>query len=714
MNMKHLYAMFLQECVDHLRALDTWGAQTEAQATTPSEIDAAFRAIHSIKGGAGMFGFERVLPLAHAYETLLDGMREGTLALSSDTMATVVKATDCLADLVEAEQKGIVLPPNYETVVTQSMSRLAGLDGLEAADGLSESQESGRGLEVAERRVLVKFLPRKQLLRRACEPLHVIRQLMDMGSLSVSVDLSGMPDFTTHDPSDAWMGWHLSLITTRPLAAVTAAFEFVSDDADVAVSEQQGVVADTAAEPSIPSTTVPPAENHVAVPVSQDARNSPPAEPFAFAEVPRALPVAGNDLIEKQVEQALTFKQRASDHSDTSSIRVDVSRIDRLVNLAGEIAISQAMVAQLIDQSLFTANPQLFQELSQLLVHTQNLQESVMAIRAQPVRTVFERMPRLVRDLAAQLGKDISLRLSGEATEIDKTVIEQLSDPIMHMLRNSCDHGIEPPADRLASGKPPTGSIVLHAEQRGSNIVIEISDDGKGLNRAQILERAIARSIISTGANLQPEDIDNLIFLPGFSTAEKVTAISGRGVGMDVVRRNVQKFGGKVSIRSQQGKGSVITLTLPLTLAVLEGMILRCGTENFVIPVNHIQECRANWQEDTGYVPGTGHVLNFRGRHIAVHDLRDLFATAGGRTGTSTAIIAEIENNNLAAFVADEIVGQQQVVIKNIAAHTEPVKGIAGATILGDGRVALILDPGEIVKIRQEKTLEQNDRRHVA
>jgi two-component system chemotaxis sensor kinase CheA len=383
-----------------------------------------------------------------------------------------------------------------------------------------------------------------------------------------------------------------------------------------------------------------------------------------------------------------------------STIRVDVGRIDRLVNLAGEIAISQALVAQQIDQALFNANPRLFQELSQLLIHTQNLQDSVMAVRAQPIGTIFDRMPRLVRELSEQTNKKMILRISGENTEIDKTMIEQLSDPIMHMIRNAADHGIESAEERKGAGKPVDGVIKLSAEQRGSRIVIEISDDGRGIDREKVRQKAIAKNLLPRDAVLSTEDMDNLIFLPGLSTADTVSNISGRGVGMDVVRRNILKLGGRVNLRSEPGKGSAVVLTLPLTLAVVEGMIVRSGVDSYVIPIASIVECRADWQKNVGSVPGSGEVLKVRGGYVSLIHLSGVFKSGVPRELEQTvAIITEIEGGDQVALVVDEIVGQQQVVIKSITDNLEAIAGIAGATILGDGRVALILDASEIAQL---------------
>jgi len=661
--------MFLDECDEHGRTLERTLTALQRGARNHDLVDDAFRAIHSIKGGAGMFGFDRIVPFAHVFETVLDGVRAGRIPISEELMTAALRAADCLADLILAAGSNTDLAAGYENMMLGTLARLAGITVADSPAGGTSRVNATEDAPPGEmERWSIQFFPHRGLLKRANEPLFIVRQLQELGTLAVTADLSVLPPFAQLQPADAYLGWSFELETARGEAAIREIFQFVEDDCDLSITQVLPVMAAAEADPAaaVPHETM--------------------AEPM------------------------------------TSTIRVDIDRIDRLVNLAGEIAISQALVAQLIDQSLFNANPRLFQELSQLLTHTQNLQDSVMAIRAQPIRTIFDRMPRLVRELAEQTGKKIVLRTAGENTEIDKTVIEQLSDPIMHMIRNAAGHGIEDSAERVVSGKPAEGLIHLSAEQRGSRIVIEIGDDGRGIDREKVRHKAVAKNLISADSVLSTEDIDNLIFLPGFSTADKVTSISGRGVGMDVVKRNIQKLGGRVNVRSEPGRGSTVVLTLPLTLAVLEGMIVRVAGESYVIPIASIVECRASWQKDVGEVAGFGEVLKVRGSYVALVHLNRVFGSAAAACKQqSVAIIAEIEGGGHIGLVVDEIVGQQQVVIKSITDNLDPVAGIAGATILGDGRVALILDATEISKINASRAKaawhslnSENARRNVA
>ena len=630
--------MFLDECSEHIRTLETALASLLAGGRSQDLIDDAFRAIHSIKGGAGMFGFDRIVPFAHVFESVLDGIRTGQITMSEALLGTALRSTDCLGDIIRATGNGAELAIGFEASAIEALESVAHLSAAAAAPALTPHKIDRPRSDMSV--FTIGFRPHAGLLKRANEPLLIVNQLEALGNLQTTADISELPPFAEMNATDAYLSWIFNLETAHSEVEIRDAFQFVEGDCGLTIQRLE--------------------------------RRKAAMQPLPSLD-------------------ALAADQTAS------TLRVDTERIDRLVNLAGEIAISQALVAQLIDQSLCDANPGLFQELSQLLTHTQNLQDSVMAIRAQPIRAIFDRMPRLVRELSEQTKKKIRLRVAGEGTEIDKTVIEQLIDPIMHMIRNSADHGIESAAERIAAGKPQEGTIILSAEQRGSRIVIEISDDGRGIDRQKVKKKAVARGLVAEDAELSADDIDNLLFLPGFTTADTVTSISGRGVGMDVVKRNIQKLGGRVSLKSESGRGSTVVITLPLTLAVLEGMIVRSGHENYVLPITSIVECRAPWQKDAGLVPGFGEVLNVHGAYVTLIHLSQVFGQkALTDPQQSVAIIAEVEGGGQIALVVDEIVGQQQVVVKSITENLEAIPGIAGATILGNGRVALILDATEI------------------
>ncbi|MDP8998449.1 MAG: chemotaxis protein CheA [Pseudomonadota bacterium] len=652
--MERYQRMFLDECDEHVGVLERTLPAMRDGDRSAALIDDAFRAAHSIKGGAGMVGFTRIVPFAHRLEAVLDAVRIAQIATTPGLVSCMLSAVDCLSDLLLAASKDVDLPPGFETPHLFALAEISGIsfDNETVAQSLPIRDE--KTAEV--KNWAINFKPYKGVLRRANDPLLILRQLRDMGAFTLVANVSELPPFAELEPMDSYLSWQMQLTTTEKESVIRSAFEFVSGDCDLDI-----VIADFA--------------------TTHDER--------------KAIPNVEGDVRSKA--------------STSKTIRVDLDRIDKLVNLSGEIAISQALVAQLIDQNLFNEKPLLFQELSQLLQHTQNLQDGVMAIRAQPIRTIFDRMPRLVRELSESTGKKFVMRTSGENTEIDKTVIEMLSDPIVHMIRNAADHGIESVAQRKAAGKPEEGIIKLSAEQRGSRIIIEVSDDGRGIDREAVRRRAISRNLISSDTELTQDEIDALIFLPGFTTTENVTNISGRGVGMDVVKRNIQKLGGRISIRSVPGQGSVISLTLPLTLAVLEGMIVRSGDENYIIPVSNVFECRASWRKETRSVPGRGQIMHLRGSYVSVVQMHEVFGTRKSTDiDSSVAIIAELEGGEQLALVVDEIIGQQQVVVKSITENLNHVPGIAGATILGNGRVALIIDPTEIGRMHARMSAVNN------
>ncbi|MGB0682180.1 MAG: chemotaxis protein CheA [Magnetovibrionaceae bacterium] len=694
---------YFQECDELLADLEEHLITLQDDNTDIESLHAAFRAVHSVKGGGGAFGFDRLVSFTHQFETLLDQMREGSLEVTSDLVDLSVSAADIMADLVKESQTGTPLPADREQAVAV---RLADLTGSEAPDGegaeeddddfddfdfvpvavgadepaaaATEAAEEAGGLKTYK----VQFKPHAEMLQRANEPLLLVRELKDLGAVTARADLSAMPSLEDMDPEGAYISWSIDVISDEDEDSIREVFEFVEDDCELAISVEGGdkpaqpepepepepepVVAEPKAE------IVPPGEASPTVMVGEPAPTPPPAG---------AKPAAAD-----------ASKQKPG----ATSIRVDLEKLDRMVNMVGELVITQAMLAEqgeLIPQDQF---PELTKGLQELSQHTRELQDNVMAMRAQPVKAVFSKIPRLVRELSSQTGKKINLVMSGEHTEIDKTVIEQLSDPLTHMIRNSCDHGIELPDEREAAGKSREGTIHLSAEHRGGRIVIEIRDDGKGVDRDRVLKKAIEKGLVPPNAVLSDEDIDNLIFQPGFSTAEKVSNISGRGVGMDVVMRNIQSMGGRVLVRSAPGKGSSFSLSLPLTLAVLDGMILRCGRGSYVLPLAIVSESLRPKEQDIHTVAGESEstVLHLRGDYVPLIFLREVFNLQGAAMNPweGLVIVAEAEGEGKIGIVVDEILGQQQVVIKSLEDNYGQIDGVAGATILGSGKVALILD----------------------
>lgn len=665
---------FFDECQDSLSICEPLLENLDQDADDET-LNTIFRAVHSIKGGAGAFSFDRLVRFTHALETALDLLRSRKVSLDRDSHRLVMRAFDMQTDLVAAARTGADLAPGEEIELIEALQRWSAT--ADAAEPAGQApfpfipvQAATTG-STAHGRHHIRFAPHSDLFRKANEPLLLIRELRTLGEATVTLDTSRLPPLDQLDPEAAYFAWDITLDGPATRAQIEEVFEFVTDDCDLSIDRE---------------------EEHGALTVRLE---EPP--PVLRQPTPPALPSDSAASKDPQPSGARPFGRRASDHdaqSAQSTIRVDLDKIDRLANMVGEIVITQSMLTQQLGDQASSGAPEMMQGLEQMAMLTRELQESVMAIRAQPVKSVFQRMPRLVREIAAQLGKEVRMVTSGEATEIDKTVIEQLADPLTHLVRNALDHGLETPAERQAAGKHLEGTLLLSAEHRGGRIVIEISDDGRGINRPRVLEKAQQKGLVPSGAALSDAEIDNLIFMPGFSTAEAVSSISGRGVGMDVVRRNIQALGGRVTVFSQPGLGSRFTLSLPLTLAVLDGLVVAVGAESYIVPITSIVESLRPRAQDVHAVVGRGDVLAIRGAYVPLVYLHEFFEIKNAIPDAHRGIvvIVECDQRGHIGLVVDDLLGQQQVVVKSLEENYHAIDGIGGATILGNGRVALILD----------------------
>jgi two-component system chemotaxis sensor kinase CheA len=648
---------FFEECAELLSGTEAILAGLDPDAPSREDLNAIFRAVHSIKGGAGAFGLRRLVAFTHEFESQLDALRDGRGRLSQDGLDTIIRAFDVLSDLVAAARADREMEHGRDL---EMIAVLAGLGWSGPAPTAAAPVEARAAAGVGWR---ILFRPFPDLFRHANEPLLLLRALKALGPIRVQCDASALPDLDALDPEGAYLAWTIALDAAVSEADVREVFEFVEGDCAL----------------DIRPLTDPAPEAGGAVAV----RDAPPASESA----------ARDGASEDRARQRAAAGGEAPVQAATT-IRVELDRIDRLVNMVGEMVITQAMLAEQAERLPVDRYPQLIAGLEQLAHYTRDLQEGVMAIRAQPVKSVFQRMPRLVRELAAALDKDVRLVTIGENTEVDKTVIEQLSDPLTHMIRNSVDHGIESPERRRAAGKPEEGTITLAAEHASGRIVISIADDGRGLDRERVRAKAIERGLIDPDAAMSDEEIDQLIFLPGFSTAEAVSNVSGRGVGMDVVKRNIQALGGRIHLESRPGQGSRFMLSLPLTLAVLDGMIVTVGGERYVVPVTNIVESLRPRAADLGHLGASAEVLSIRGEYVALVHLHRVFGIGGAIEDPSRGLVVlvEIEGRERFGLVVDEMLGQQQVVIKSMEGNYGAIDGVSAATILGDGRVALILD----------------------
>ena len=723
---------FFQECSELLGDLETNLLALETGEGDGETINAVFRAVHSVKGGAGAFGLDDLVRFAHVFETLMDELRSGRKECDDVTIKTLLRASDVLADHIAAAQ-GVAPPVD----VARSAGLVAELEVLThgqaaaAAPVAAAPAEDDFGftpltldladfgaptelpsldlpsldlppldlpsLETVSGGWRIVFRPHPRLYASANDVSLLLRELARLGSTSVQLDASGLPSLDALDAEDAHLIWTIELTSDAVEADVRDVFDFVEMDCDLSVT---ALAASPAAPAELPDLSELPALP--AAPVEPDFDIGVLlAQATAAATELAPAPVAP-----KPAAPAQSAAPTAPVGPAPVTIRVDLDRVDRLINVVGELVIQQAMLAQRVMESGLARSSDIALGLEDLELLTRDIQDSVMAIRAQPVKSVFQRMPRLVREVAEMTGKRVRLVTAGEDTEVDKTVVERLAEPITHMLRNAIDHGLESPAEREAAGKPAEGVVRLAALHRSGRIVIEIADDGKGINRHRVRGIAVDRGLIAEDAVLTDDEVDNLIFLPGFSTAETITDVSGRGVGMDVVRRSIQALGGRISISSVPGKGSTFTLSLPLTLAVLDGMVVSAAEQTLVAPLSAIVESLTPRSEDVHYVGGHDAVIRFREEFVPLVDVGRVMGFRDDATvlNGGVVMIVETEAGARAALLVDAINGQRQVVIKSLETNYRHVDGVSAATILGDGSVALILDIDALVLAGRRKS----------
>ena len=698
---------FFDECDEALQQIEAGLTDIRAGQSTDETINAVFRAVHSVKGGAGIFGFEQLVGFAHVFETVLDGLRRGSLTATSENLDVLLTASDVLSDLVGTSRSGQSAPANFgsecraalEQIIQQDSAGGGGADDNTPApadfDGidftpvsvdLDAVSDAPAGDVDPMHSYAITFRPKAEMLKKANEPLYVLRELRKLGELDLEAHTELLPPFTELEPDHPYIWWTATLRTSASRAQVDEVFEFVVGDCDLEISDATPEAPMAAIAPEVAAILagLPPAMPEEVVAAPPLVPDAPAAKPAATAAAADAGEPAGGGP-----RAAAPLAKAAA-----TTTRIELERIDRVVNMVGELVISQAMLGQIVQELPELTSNRLTQILDEVVHHTRELKDSVMSMRAQPVGSVFQRMPRLVRELATKTHKKVRLEMSGETTEVDRSIIERLGDPLTHIIRNSVDHGIESPADRLAAGKSEEGVIRLSAEHRGGRIVIGISDDGAGINSERVLKKAKEKGMVAADVSLTEEEIGNLIMLPGFSTAETISDISGRGVGMDVVRSNIQDLGGRISLKSERGRGMTILLALPLTLAVMDGMVIKVGNQTYVMPLSSIVECLRPGQSEISNLIGTQGMLQLRGEFVPIVYLGDLLDihTSSGASGERVVIITDAGEGTRFGLVVDELLGHQQVVIKSIEESYGSVPGIAAATILGNGRVAFILD----------------------
>ena len=749
MDMNEIKEIFFQECEEQLAELESGLLKLNDGDRDPETVNAVFRAVNSIKGGAGAFGLDDLVAFAHVFETTTACVRSNKLEPTQAVLKVMLRSADVLADLTNAARDGGSVDESRTRGLVKELEALANGEAVPASAPApvavkapepvkapaapKPTDESGFEpipfsfsdfadettplMEVPT--FQITFKPHASLYSKGNEAALLLRDLSRIGDMSVNCDMSDLPALDKLDPEASYLSWTVSIATEKGEEGIRSVFEFAEWDCDLEIT---AVVSDASAdEEELPMIPVPfdlsaldgdaQDEPAVATPAMEDAYVAATVE-AAVATTQIAQSV--NAAIEKREAAAAPAAAQANANAAANAsagqtIRVDLDRVDRLINLVGELVINQAMLSQSVIENDASGTSAVNMGLDELQQLTREIQDSVMAIRAQPVKPVFQRMSRIVREVADMIGKQIRLVTEGENTEVDKTVIDKLAEPLTHMIRNAVDHGIETPEKREAAGKNPEGTIKLSAKHRSGRILIELQDDGAGINRERVRQKAIDNDLIAADANLTDEEIDNLIFAPGFSTADKISDISGRGVGMDVVKRSIQALGGRISISSRPGLGSTFTMSLPLTLAVLDGMVVTVAGQTLVVPLTAIVETLQPEAKNIHSFGSNQRLISIRNSFCPLVDVGRVlnFRPTQADPVEGVALLVESEGGGQRALMVDAIQGQRQVVIKSLEANYTHVPGIAAATILGDGRVALILDVDAIVSASRGQPLKQ-------
>jgi len=688
LDLAQFHETFFEESFEALGSMEGALLKLSAGEADAELINTIFRVAHSIKGGSATFGFADVAAFTHTLETLLDQLRSGQRQVQPNIVDVLLRSVDVLREMLTATQRKQPPDPNLTAALNaelQAIMQSGGSVPVAAAVAPAHGSEPGRPAGAAAAAATrasgwrIGLVPGALMMEHGNDPLRMIRELAALGTLVTRADAGKVPTLAALDPEVCLLSWQMELHTDAERPAIEQIFEWAEGECTLTIeSLSPAALAQTSA--SNTATAAPPA----AVAAAGTAKTAPPPE------VAR------------------------SGSGEGGSIRVSIEKIDELLNSVGELVITQSVCSQLAAVLEGRQADELRNALVQFERHMRSLQENVMRVRMLPLASIFNRFPRMIRDLGQRLGKKLELKMSGDQTELDKTVLEKIGDPLVHLVRNAVDHGIEMPDKRRAAGKNEQGTISLHAYHKGGNVIVEVSDDGAGLQRDKILGKARERGLVGADEELSDDKILNLIFAPGFSTAEVVSDVSGRGVGMDVVRRNINEIGGHVQLYSTPGKGSTVRIRLPLTLAILDGQLARVGQEIYIVPIVSIVETIQIKRDQISSLAQKAELLRLRDEYIPIVRMYELFGIQADNTDLLNGLlmIVEADGKRVGLFV-DELLSQQQVVIKSLETNFKQVAALAGATMLGDGRVALILDiPGVIARFLEKP--ERSDRAQVA
>jgi len=692
---------FKEEAYELLSELEASLLELEEKPDDRELIGRVFRAMHTIKGSGAMFGFDRISRFTHEVETVYDLVRNEKMSVTRELVNLTLAARDIIRSLLDAADEDDATDIKRADEVVAALRRLVGCEeGSQPTCVKTETQakctDTPGNPPSSPVTYRIRFRPPFDIFHRGIDPLFLLDELKGLGKCRIVAQTGSVPSINEFDPEGCYTYWDAILTTDRGINAIKDIFIFVEDGAlDIVVIDKEGELDDENSYKKLGEILVEQGD------ISFDELRKTLSEQKKLGEL----------LIEKgliasdKIEAALLEQQHMREQKElrqkaeaASSIRVASEKLDGLVDLVGELVTVQARLSQYAslrkDSELL-----LISEVVERL--TADLRDRTMNIRMLPIGTTFSKFKRLVRDLSQELGKQIELTTDGAETELDKTVIEKLNDPMVHLIRNSIDHGIETPEERSEKGKPPVGRIHLSASHSGASVLIQIQDDGAGLDREAIRAKAVEKGLIGPESELSEKEIFALILAPGFSTAQKVTNVSGRGVGMDVVKRSIDALRGQIEISSKNGEGTTVTLILPLTLAIIEGLLVRIGKDHFVLPLSVVKECVELTEEDAAEAHGR-HIANVRGRIIPYIKLRERFGINGYVPDIEQIVIVEIGDDNI-GFVVDAVIGEHQTVIKSLGAFYKHVEGVSGATILGDGTVALILDVSKIAMLAEEE-----------
>jgi two-component system chemotaxis sensor kinase CheA len=664
---------FLEESFEGLELMES--SLLGLEQGDDEKINSIFRAAHSIKGGAGTFGFNNVTEFTHLVETLLDEMRDGRRNIKQDDVELLLDSVDCMRLLIESirDETGCDTSKIIET--SALLEKTLAANGIEVNEPLTNNSS----VVVDDSAIWhIKFIPEHHLVQTGNDPLLLFNALADLGEVAITACATELPALNDIDAEEIHLSWDLTLKSRASEDDIKEVFEWVEDECELIITKEEQINGD------LPTSEILPELDSI-------------TDPELISSTPKS--------VKPTVAASGSDKPSSKAKNDLGSIRVGVDKVDSLINLVGELVITQSMLSELGNDFDLSKVQRLNSGLEQLLQNTKELQESVMRIRMLPISFAFNRFPRLVHDLSKKTGKDIKLILKGEQTELDKTVMEQIGDPLVHLVRNAVDHGIESAEVRLANGKPESGTIMLNAFHQGGSIVIEIKDDGGGINREAVFNKALEKGIVDKNTILTDAQTFDLLFEPGFSTAIEVSDISGRGVGMDVVKKNIQSLGGRIHVESEPGKGSTFRVNLPLTLAILDGQLVQVGTETYIIPLITIVESLQPQKDLINRVSGDMVLYRLREDNVPVIPVYQLFDIPCEFENIEKSLLVVVEaDGQKIGLMVDDLLAQQQVVIKSLNDNYQQVEGISGATILGDGSVAMILDVPGIISMALTKS----------